>query len=162
MASLDELSLRDRIFMLAYRHDRFAPAAAPAAILRCPLPRARIAVVTTAGLRLREQPPFDRADRMGDPTFREIPEGADLGDLVEDHKSRAWDHAGLAADRNLALPLDRLRELHAAGKIGPPAARHLSFMGSIVGPRRLIDETAPAAARLLAADAVDAVLLTPV
>jgi hypothetical protein len=35
-------------------------------------------------------------------------------------------------------------------------------MGSIVGPRRLIDETAPQVARTLAEDRVNAVFLTPV
>jgi D-proline reductase (dithiol) PrdB len=162
VASLDELSLRDRTFMRRYRHDRFAPAVVPSAALRRPIAEARVALVTSAGLRLPSQPPFDRADRLGDPTFREIPGEIDPAALVEDHRSRAWDHTGLAADRNLALPVDRLRELRSAGRIGPPAPRHLSFMGSIVGPRRLIDETGPAAARLLAADGIDAVLLTPV
>jgi hypothetical protein len=35
-------------------------------------------------------------------------------------------------------------------------------MGSIVGPRRLIDETAPQVARMLAEDRVDVAFLTPV
>jgi hypothetical protein len=35
-------------------------------------------------------------------------------------------------------------------------------MGSIVGPRRLVEETAPQVARSLRKDNVDAVFLTPV
>ena len=35
-------------------------------------------------------------------------------------------------------------------------------MGSIVGPRRLIDETAPQVARMLVEDRVDVAFLTPV
>ena len=71
-------------------------------------------------------------------------------------------YTALAADKNLAFPLDRFRELEAQGAIGELNHRHFSFMGSIVGPRRLIDETAPLVARRLREDGVDAVLLTPV
>jgi D-proline reductase (dithiol) PrdB len=162
VATLDELSLRDRAFMRAYRHERFAPRGTAAARLRTPLAGATVAVVTTAGLRLPGQPAFDLSDRMGDPSFREIRDDADLRTLVVDHRSRAWDRTAVEADRNVALPLDRLRELRAAGAIAGASRRHLSFMGSIVSPLRLIRETAPAAARLLAEDGVGAVLLTPV
>jgi D-proline reductase (dithiol) PrdB len=162
MATLRELSFRDRVFMESYRHDRFAPERISCAPLRTPVPRARVAVVTTAGLRLPDEPPFDLADKMGDPTFREIPADVDLSGLVVDHRSRAWDRSGVAADANLALPLSRLRELGQAGVVGPLAPLHLSFMGSIVGPRRLIDETAPEAARRLKGAGVEIALLTPV
>jgi D-proline reductase (dithiol) PrdB len=65
-------------------------------------------------------------------------------------------------DPNLAFPIDRMRELAARGRIGSVNRRHLSFMGSITAPGRLISYTAPQAARQLAADAVDAALLIPV
>jgi hypothetical protein len=48
------------------------------------------------------------------------------------------------------------------GEIGAIAPHHYSFMGSIVGPSKLIKQSAPEVARRLAADAVDVVLLTPV
>ena len=162
MAELHELSLKDRIYMEAYRHGRFAPVRVAATRLRIPIAEARIAVVTTAGLRLPDQETFDLADPMGDPTFREIPAEVDLAALVVDHRSGAWDRSGVLADANVALPLARLRELGAAGEIGPLATHHLSFMGSIVGPRRLIEETAPAAARRLAEAGTEIALLTPV
>jgi len=162
MADLRELSLRDRIFMEAYRHERFAPARVPCAPLRTPVARARVAVVTTAGLRKPDQPPFDLADRMGDPTFREIPADVELSALIVDHRSGAWDRSGVLADPDLVLPLSRLRELGAAGEVGPLAPLHLSFMGSIVGPRRLIDESAPEAARRLKGAGAEIALLTPV
>ena len=40
--------------------------------------------------------------------------------------------------------------------------RHLSFMGSITAPGRLLRDTAPEAARLLKEDGVDLAFLTPV
>jgi len=162
MAVLRDLALKDRLYMEAYRHARFAPGQVPCTPLRRAVAGARIAVVTTAGLRLPDQPPFDLTDRMGDPSFRMIPAEVDLAGLVVDHRSGAWDRSGVLADPDLALPLTRLRELGAAGEVGPVASHHLSFMGSIVGPRRLIDETAPAAARCLAEAGAEIALLTPV
>jgi D-proline reductase (dithiol) PrdB len=121
-----------------------------------------IALVTTAGLSLPDQPPFDVTIRMGDSSFREIP--ADISpQLLEMHqRSWAFDQTGILRDRNLAFPLDRLREMRERGEIGAIASHHYSFMGSIVSPSKLIKESAPEVARRLAADAVDVVLLTPV
>ena len=46
-------------------------------------------------------------------------------------------------------------------EIGSLNTRHVSFMGSITAPGRLLSETAPAAAAFLAADAVDVAMLIP-
>ncbi|MDP6928564.1 MAG: glycine/sarcosine/betaine reductase selenoprotein B family protein, partial [Planctomycetota bacterium] len=78
------------------------------------------------------------------------------------HRSDSFDHTGLREDPNLAFPLDRLRELVASGRIGSLAPRHLSFMGSITAPGRLVRESAPQAARWLLEDQVDVALLVPV
>ncbi len=162
MATLDELIPRYRFFMRTYRFARYRIPDEPHTRLAVPLARARVALVTTAGLHTSEQAGFDPSDKKGDPSFREIPSTVRVGDLVESHKSDAFDHAGIERDRNLAFPLDRFRELVASGVVGELGPRHLSFMGSIVDPTRLIEETAPAAARLLAGDGVDVALLTPV
>lgn len=76
--------------------------------------------------------------------------------------SDAFDHSGIEADRNLTLPLERLRELVGAGEIGEAAPRHFSIMGSIIAPARLISESGPEFARKLRQDAVDGMLLAPV
>ena len=68
----------------------------------------------------------------------------------------------MAADVNVVFPIDSLKVLVAAGEIGDVAPRHLSFMGSITAPTRLVRESAPAAADLLVADQVDIALLVPV
>jgi D-proline reductase (dithiol) PrdB len=81
--------------------------------------------------------------------------------LLIAHKSDAFDQAGFRRDRNLGFPLDRLREMQRRGEIGALNARHISFMGSISAPGRLIRETAPAAAELLAVDGVDVAFLVP-
>lgn len=160
MAKLSDLKLTYRIFMESYRYRRLDWR--PGAALEKPLSEASIAVVTSAAFFLPGQTPFDRSIRGGDASFREIPTSANLGALRIAHKSDAFDHAGIEADANLALPLDRLRELGAEGRIGGPAPRHFSFMGSISAPGRLLKVSAPAVAARLAEDGADAVLLTPV
>jgi D-proline reductase (dithiol) PrdB len=65
-------------------------------------------------------------------------------------------------DPNLAFPIDRVRELAAAGRIGAVIHRHLPLMGSITAPGQLIRDTAPGAARRMVADGVDIALLVPV
>jgi D-proline reductase (dithiol) PrdB len=160
MAELSELSLRDQIFLSAYPWRRIEPV--PWTPLARPLASCRVAVVSSAGLVLPDQRPFDAAVRGGDPSFRQIPADADLATLVESHRSRSFDHSGIGKDRNLALPLDRLRELAASGRIGEVNGRHLSFMGSLTAVGRFLRETAPEAAAWLVEDRVDAALLVPV
>ncbi len=45
----------------------------PWSVPRKPLREAVLAIVTTGGVHLRSDPPFDMSDPNGDPTFREIP-----------------------------------------------------------------------------------------
>lgn len=159
MARLSDLKLDYRLFMAAYpyRHIDWQPGTT----LSKPLATTRLAVVTTAAFHLPDQAPVDRTVRGGDSSYREIPYETDLRTLRMSHKSDSFDPTGLHADANLALPLDRLRELAVQGIIGQPAPRHFSFMGSITAPGRLMKETAPEVAASLRDDGVDAVLLTP-
>ncbi len=109
-----------------------------------------------------DQAPFDESVRGGDPSFREMPDHVDPARLINTHRSESFDHEGLERDPNLAFPLDRLRELRDAGRIGSLSARHLSFMGSITAPGRLTRRTAPEAVARLVDDHVDVALLVPV
>jgi D-proline reductase (dithiol) PrdB len=119
-------------------------------------------VVTSAAFYTADQKPFDPGVRGGDYSYREIPENVELDTLRIGHKSDAFDHSGIDQDKNLALPLDRLRGLNRENLIGQMATRHFSLMGSITAPSRLVNITAPELARKLREDGVDAVLLTPV
>jgi D-proline reductase (dithiol) PrdB len=159
VARLSDLSLRNRLFMAKYRYRALDPV--PFARLARPLKQARVALVTTGGVHLPSQAPFDCGIKGGDASFREIPADADLTALGIAHKSDAFDQSGFLADRNLGFPLERLREMAAKGEIGSLNGRALSFMGSITAPGRLVKDTAPAAAALLAADGVDAAFLVP-
>ncbi len=160
MASLSDLKLSYRLYMRAYMYRSFDWR--PGTVLAKPLGEATIACVTTASFSLPHQPPFDEKLRGGDYTYREIPSAADLKTLGISHRSEAFDPNGIQADYNLALPVDRLREMAANGEIGGVAGRHFSFQGSIPAPGRLVKQTAPEVAAKLREDGVDAVLLTPV
>jgi D-proline reductase (dithiol) PrdB len=155
-----DLPLTYRLFLHTYRWRRAA--AVPAAVLPRPLAECRVALVTTAGLVAPGDDAFDLAARGGDWTFRVIPADADLGALAMHHRSDAFDRTPSQADRNVVFPLQRLHDLAEAGVVGSVAPRHLSFMGSITAPGRLTRDSAPDAADLLVADAVDAALLVPV
>ena len=160
MSSFAELSLKDRIFMegYPYRRSRWKRMA----VLKKPLGEARGALVTTAALHLPQQTPFDPNLRGGDWSYREIPGTVEVSTLQCSHRSRSFDRTGIDRDPNVAFPLDRLRELFAGGKMGPPMDRHFSFMGSITAPGRLMSESAPEVAAMLRSDGADWVLLTPV
>ena len=155
-----DLPLTYRFFLRTYRWRRAD--AVPAARRRVPVAGARVALVTSAGLVMPGDVPFDLELKGGDWSYRTIDGAADVRRLSVHHKSDAFDPAAIDADRNVAFPLERLRDLAAAGDIGAVAPRHLSFMGSITAPGRLHAESAPAAADLLAGDGVDIALLVPV
>jgi D-proline reductase (dithiol) PrdB len=160
MGDISEFSFAVRLFLKAYPWRRIDPV--PWVTPKKPLAQSRMALISTAGLVLPGQAPFDDRARGGDVTFREIPDDANLAGLIDTHRSETFDHAGVQADPNLALPIDRLRELVEQGRIGSANRRHLSFMGSITAPGRLIKQTAPEAAQCLVTDQVDLALLVPV
>jgi D-proline reductase (dithiol) PrdB len=134
----------------------------PWAPLKKPLHQCKLALVSSAGLVLPGQPPFDKKIKGGDPSFREIPADADVKSFLDTHRSESFDHTGLRRDPNLAFPLERVRELAARGRIGSVNRRHLSFMGSITAPGRFVRDTLPPAASWLIQDGVDVALLVPV
>ncbi len=121
-----------------------------------PLSQCRLALVTTGGVHLPEQPRFDIDDPLGDCSFRQIP---------ADAEALTWTHAYYrpdeGADLDSVFPLWTMRELAGEGVVGELNRRHFSFMGAIHDPEPLIEESAPDVAAMLADDGVDVVLLTP-
>jgi D-proline reductase (dithiol) PrdB len=126
-----------------------------------PLWDCKVAVVTTAGVHHRDQPPFDMTDPDGDPSFRELNAATIMGDFSITHDY--YDHTDAEKDLNIVLPLQRLREFESEGIIGKLASSHFSLMGHIDGRHipALIEESAPRIAERLKTAGVDVVLLTP-
>ncbi len=160
MSELKDLRLKDQVFMRTYKFRRIDPV--PWTPLTKPLSECRLGLVTSAGLSLPVQEPFDQSARGGDPTVREIPSTAEVSTLIENHRSQAWDHRGVEQDKNLALPLDRAKELVASGRVASLAERHLSVMGSMTAPGRFLRHHAPRATEMFLDDGVDVALLVPV
>jgi D-proline reductase (dithiol) PrdB len=114
-----------------------------------------IALVTTAGVHLREQEPFDLD---GDNSWRLISGDAASADLRVAHEH--YDHRHADADINCVFPLDRLRELARDGVIGGAGDKHLGFMGYTQRLRDLYERAAPEMAKVIERSQADAVLLT--
>lgn len=125
------------------------------------LSECRVAIVTTAGVHLKGEPPFDMIDKDGDPSFRAIPLSAPTDALMITHDY--YDHADAEKDINIVFPIDRLKEMAKSGLIGEAAPVNYSFMGHIDGRHieTLVRKTAPQVAGLLKSAQADAVLLTP-
>jgi D-proline reductase (dithiol) PrdB len=121
----------------------------------------RLALVTTAGVHLASQKPFDMKDPAGDPTFREIPADTRHEDLIITHNY--YDHADADKDVNIVFPIERVQELKQSKEIGHVNYRHFSFMGHIMRHhiQALMKESAPYVAAALKSDHVDIVILTP-
>ena len=121
-----------------------------------PLGERRIALISTAGLHRRGDRPF--TEQSGD--FRVILRDTPDADIVMSHVSTNFDRLGFMQDLDVALPLNRLKELAADGTIGSVADYHFSFMGATPP-----DQMEPSVAELVAtltADNVSAVVLCPV
>ena len=118
-------------------------------------------MITSGGLHLDTDPPFDMGDPNGDPTFRTIPLDSDPNKWQITHNY--YDHADAERDWNLIFPLERLRELRNFGKIGSLSSSHFSLMGHITGPHlpTLLHQTAKELADRLRDEYTDLALLVP-
>lgn len=129
--------------------------------VRKPPDQSRVCLITTAGLHLVGDKPFNMADADGDPTYRIIPVTARQQELAITHDY--YDHRDADCDFNIVFPLERMRKLTAAGYLGGLTSKHYSFMGHIDGKHveALQHEVLPVLLRDLRAEAPDFVFLTP-
>ena len=119
----------------------------------------RVAIISTAGLHLRDDRPFDTTGSGMD--YRVIPAETQNDELVMSHVSVNFDRTGFQSDCNVVFPLDRLKDLAKSKFIGSIAKFHYSFMGAIWPITRYESKVRELAA-LLKHDEVDAVILSPV
>ena len=128
------------------------------------LSKCRVALISSGGIALKSDIPFDQEGERqnpwwGDPTHRVIPRGTKTEEIKLYHLH--VDPSFVEADINSLLPIDRLEELSAAGEIGAVAPSHYAFMGYNLQPTILLEETTPKIIRNLKDEAVDAVVLVP-
>jgi D-proline reductase (dithiol) PrdB len=126
-----------------------------------PLREARLVLITTGGLHLKADEPFDMQDPHGDPSFRAIPSGVPDHEITVTHDY--YNHRSVRRDINILLPRDRVRELVDRGVLGSLHREMVSFMGHIED--RYVDVLRHRMARDLAqrlvSEEVDLALLTP-
>ena len=121
-----------------------------------PLNQRRVAIITTSGIHVRGDRPFEN----GAADYRIIPGNTPPAELVMSHTSVNFDRSGFQEDVNVVFPLARLLELEADQVVGSVSDYHYSFMGA--APILALEPKARELAGLLKKDGVDAVLLSPV
>lgn len=121
-----------------------------------PLSQRRIAILTSAALIRRGDKPF----AFGSGECRFLPAATPAEDLLLSHVSINFDRAGWQRDINVVYPIDRLRELAAAGEIGGVADTNYTVMGS-TDPAEM-DKAVDQIEGQLRQERIDSVLLTPV
>src|SRR5918999_209591 len=80
------------------------------------LDKSTIAIVTAAGVHLKDQEAFNIADELGDLTYRVIPPDAEPSQLMVTHHH--YDHTDADEDINVVFPIEVLNDLVAEGFIG--------------------------------------------
>ena len=125
------------------------------------LKHSSLALVTSAGLHLRDDKPFATDVKGGDTSYRVIPSDANATDILQSHISIGFDHTAIYRDLNVTFPLDRMRELTARGVVGGLAPNAYSFMGALRDVRRIVEETGPEVAQRLKDEGAEVVFLTP-
>jgi D-proline reductase (dithiol) PrdB len=129
-----------------------------------PLAECTVALITTAGVARNDDVPFDQEGERqnpwwGDPSYRTIPQGTTEAEVKLYHMH--IDPRFGQEDLDVVLPMRRLGELASEGVIGRPADTHYSIMGYQLRSQVLERETAPAIAREMKAQGVDAAALVP-
>lgn len=129
----------------------------PLTPLRKPISESRLGLVASGGIYVEGQVAFHFKD---DISYREIDTATPSEKLRATHF--AYDLSDARSDPNVVFPLDRLRELVAAGEIGSLSPRAYTFMGGIYSARKVRDTLAPAICERLRQDEVDIALMVPV
>jgi len=129
-----------------------------------PLNQATLALVTSGGISLKSDPPFDmererREPLWGDRSFRMMPRGTTEKDINVNHLHINTAH--ITRDINVILPLARMAEFETEKVIGRLAPTAYSFYGFQWQNTDFLKEAIEPISRRMASEAVDGVLLTP-
>ncbi len=121
-----------------------------------PLSQSRVALLSSAALRLSSQNPFIPREDL---TYRLVPSDPAAGDIVIDH------HSGIGRvprqDPEIVFPRSALAALAQQGVVGAVSPFHVSFMGGLRRHKEIESEMAPAIAGDLKRFEVDLALLVP-
>jgi hypothetical protein len=129
-----------------------------------PLNRTAIALVTSAGISLKKDPPFDmekekREAVWGDRSFREIPRNTTEKEIDVNHLHINTSY--IKQDINVILPLGPMAVLEEEGIIGCLAETSYSFYGFQWQNNDFLNEAIAPISKKMKSEGVEAVLLTP-
>lgn len=161
-------SLLTRLFLLPWVQRRWSrsfialqPDRRPFVLPARPLPQSKLALLTTGGVHLAQEPGFDMENPQGDGSFRSFPWETPWEALAITHKY--YDNRPAQRDLGVLLPIRPLRAALEQGKIGAPGSRVYSFMGHLLGEQleRALKVSVPQVIRELKAEGVEVCFLAP-
>lgn len=121
-----------------------------------PVNESRVALLSSAALRLARQEPFIPREDL---SYRRVPSDPSAGKIIIDH------HSGVGRvpkqDPEIVFPRTALAELAKRGSVGSVAPFHFSFMGGLREHAKIENDLAPAIANDLKQAQVDLALLVP-
>ena len=121
-----------------------------------PVSESRVALLSSAALRLTDQEPFIPREDL---SYRSVPSDPRSGTITIDH------HSGIGTvpkqDPEIVFPRTVLAALDENGAIRALSPLHFSFMGGVRRHSEIENELAPALADELAKARVDLALLVP-
>ena len=129
-----------------------------------PLREATISLITSAGISLKSDSPFDmerekKHPLWGDRSFRMIPKGTGESDIEVNHLH--INTTSIKKDINVILPLSRMAEFEQEKIIGRLADTAYSFYGFQWQNTDFLSEAIEPISKKMKLENVDAVLLTP-
>ncbi len=129
-----------------------------------PLAQTTIALVTSAGISLKSDPPFDmerekKETFWGDRSYRRIPRGTTEKDVNVNHLHINTKY--ILQDINVMLPLARMAEFEQERVIGHLAPTSYSFYGFQMESNDFIEEAIEPMSGQMKTEGVEAILLTP-
>ena len=129
-----------------------------------PMNKVTFALVTSAGISLKSDTPFDMEREKteptwGDPTCRFIPKRAKSEDINVNHLHINTEY--ILHDLNVMLPLERMEEFCSEGIIGGLAPTAYSFYGFQWESTEFLNTAIAPMIDHMKSEDVDAVLLTP-
>ena len=129
--------------------------------LRGPLAEKRVAMITTGGVHLKSDRPFNMADKDGDPEIRVFGPESRADELIITHDY--YDHTDGDKDINIIVPMQALRSCVELGIIGSLSKEFFGLMGHIRGGhiRSLLEHSCHELILRLKQNQVDVVLLAP-
>jgi D-proline reductase (dithiol) PrdB len=132
--------------------------------MKKPLNQTTIALVTSAGVSLKTDPPFDmerekREPIWGDRSYRSIPRGTTEKDIHVNHLhiNTNW----IKQDINVILPLARMAEFEKEKIIGRLASTAYSFYGFQWQNTDFLKEAIEPISKRMKSEGAEAVLMTP-